>query len=290
MPESSTFSSRHLSRTEWLRLLLRFAMARGQGPATAARLFYHLALKPSLVFRGRGKFDRARILSFRVRAENGKSLIAHARDNGNDVGTFEEFFSSRYTIVPPDLEPIQPKVVYDIGANIGIASLYFSSVFPGARFYGFEPVPQNYEVCRLNYENLPGSEVFPWAVGERSGSAKFEFAENDLRGGGLHGAQTIGDDLSKKAIDVQVYSIADLIKERKLPRPDLLKIDVEGAELEVLKGIGNEGASIRRMLIETHGEQVRLDCMRWIADHGFIVLHIHSIPGGFSSIWCDRVE
>src|SRR5207302_1585497 len=138
------------------------------------------------------------------------------------------------TIVPPDLPPLSPKVVYDIGANTGMASLYFSTCFPEARFCGFEPVPQNYEVCRLNYRNLPHSEVFPWAVAERSGTARFEFAESDLRGGGLHGAQTPGSTGATKSIDVQVHSIEDLVRIKKLPPPEFIKIDVEGTEVEVL--------------------------------------------------------
>src|SRR2546423_14450315 len=215
-------------------------------------------------------------------------LKVHARDNGGDVATSEEFFSRRYTILPPELPPLEPKVIYDIGANIGMASLYYAGYFPNARFFGFEPVPDNFEVCRLNYGNLRDSEVFPWAVGERTQIATFEFAENDLRGGGLHGAMTPNPLGPKKRIEVQVCSIADLIAEKKLPAPEFLKVDVEGAELDVLKGIGEQNGTIKRILIATHGQQLMIDCMKWVLDHGFIILHVHSLPGGFSSIWADR--
>src|SRR5947207_1335456 len=142
-----------LGRAAWYRILLHFALARGRTPVDATRLLYHLALKPSLVFHGRTRFDTSRILCFRARGLNGKKLKVHARDNGSDVGTFEEFFSRRYQIIPPELPPISPGVIYDIGANIGIASLYFGCAFPQARIIGFEPVPDNLEVCRLNYLN-----------------------------------------------------------------------------------------------------------------------------------------
>jgi FkbM family methyltransferase len=289
MAEATNASGKRLTRFEWYRILLHFAVTRSRSLLAAARLFYHAGLKPALAFRGWSHFDRAKILSFSARGTNGRKLTVHARDNGSDVGTFEEFFSSRYRILPPELPALEPKVIYDIGANIGIASLYYAGYFPDARFFGFEPVPDNLEVCRRNYGNLRDSEVFPWAIGARSQISTFEFAECDLRGGGLHGAMTTDVLGAKKRIEVQVYSVADLITEKKLPPPGFVKIDVEGAEFDVLQGIGDQGRTIKRILIETHGEQLMIDCMKWVLNHGFIILHVHSLPGGFSSIWADRI-
>jgi FkbM family methyltransferase len=289
MPGSTTFQDRELTRLQWWRILLRFGFNQCTSPREALRLFYYVALKPSLAFRGRAKFDPSRLLTFSLRAPNHGNFKIHARDNGADVGTLEEFFSSRYTIIPPDLSTLEPKVVYDIGANIGIASLYLATAFPKARFFGFEPVAENYELCRLNYGNLPDSQAYDWAVGQKSGPAKFQLAESDLRGGGLHGAQTKGQGVVMKEIEVQVYSLADLISLKKLAPPDFVKIDVEGAELDVLNGIGSASGSIRRMFVETHSEKLRIECMRWMLDHGFVIVHVHSFQREFSSIWCDRV-
>ena len=144
-----------------MQILLRFAAARGASPIDAARLFYHVGLKPALVFRGWQRFEPQKILSFAARGPGGRKLTVHARDNSLDVGTFEEFFSSRYTIIPHGLPLLEPKVIYDIGANIGVASLYFACRYPGARLFGFEPVPDNFEVCQRNYANLINSGVFP---------------------------------------------------------------------------------------------------------------------------------
>jgi FkbM family methyltransferase len=277
-----------VGRLGWYRILAHFAVTRGRSPIDAARLFYHLGLKSPLAFRGRARFDPQKILSFSARGTSGKKLTVHARDNGSDVGTFEEFFSSRYTILPPEMPPLQPAVVYDIGANIGIASLYFAGCFPQARFLAFEPVPDNFEVCRLNYQNLRDSEAFPWAVGAHSGKCTFELDEKDLRGGSLQGSASAHASAKTKHLEVQVYSVADLVAEKKLPPPDFLKIDVEGAELEVLNGIGSALPGIKRMLIETHGVELTINCMKWVLDHGFMILHVHSLPGGFAAVWCDR--
>jgi FkbM family methyltransferase len=156
---------------------------------------------------------------------------------------------------------------------------------------GFEPYPDNVEVCRLNYQNLPGSEVFPWAIGERTTVGSFELTGSDPRGGSLNQTPNSGPDgTTKQRIDVEVFSIQDLIETKKLPLPDFVKIDVEGAEMEVLRGIGTAGASIRRMYIETHGEKLMVECMKWVLDHGFTIPHVHSAGPGYAGIWCDRVQ
>ena len=269
--------------------MFRFAWARGNSWRERARLFYYSGIKNSLVFRGWAKCAPERILKFVIKAERNNLFQVHARDNGMDVGTFAEFFSSRYVIVPPELEPMEPKVIYDLGANIGIASLYLAGHYPQALFYGFEPMPLNYEVCALNYRNLPRARVFPWAVGSRSGTAIFEIDASDPRGGRLKGSPLPIYGKTTERLDVQVFSIPELVGGQKLEAPDFLKIDVEGAEIEVLNGIGNQCQSIKRMLVETHGPDLEAACLEWIQTHGFKVGHSHSAGPGLSSIWCDRI-
>ncbi|HWX23276.1 MAG TPA: FkbM family methyltransferase, partial [Candidatus Binatia bacterium] len=151
-------------------------------------------------------------------------------------------------------------------------------------FYGFEPLPGNYEVCQLNYRNLEGAEVFPWALGARSGRASFEFSEQDPRGGQIREQAAAGGHLR---IEVEVRTMAEVMG--KLEAPDFVKIDVEGAELEVLRGLGQEARRVKRMLVETHGEELEVGCLRWMLDNGFAVRHLHEAVPGWAAIWADRV-
>src|SRR5436190_19878408 len=91
MPDSTLFQTTQLTRVQWCRILLRLAAARAGSARDAVRVFYHLALKPSLAFRGWARFDPSRILSLSVRGPGHPHFAVHARDNGSDVGTFEEF-------------------------------------------------------------------------------------------------------------------------------------------------------------------------------------------------------
>jgi FkbM family methyltransferase len=253
-----------------------------------ARLFYYGGLKSPLVYRGWTANSPGRLLQFSIRAARNLRFQFWARDNGLDVETLAEFFSSQYAIIPPELPPIQPKVIYDLGANIGAASLFLAAQYPTARFYGFEPLPANYEICVRNYQNLPQSRVFPWAIGAKSGTASFEFSESDPRGGRLGDKSPSLATRSENLIDVPVFSLGELIRTKKLEPPDFLKIDVEGTEAEVLHGLEDQFQSIKRILVETHGRGCESECLRWFLDHGFVVRHLHEAALGFTSIWCDR--
>ena len=70
-------------------------------------------------------------------------------------------------------------------------------------------------------------------------------------------------------INVQVYSMADLIRVQKLDPPEFVKIDVEGAELEVLRGMGEAIQSVKRMFVETHGVTLKEECLKWMRQQGF---------------------
>lgn len=248
---------------------LSFALANGASLKEKLRLGYHTAFKPSLAHRGLANYSGARILSFRIEPRNRRTLAVYVRDNGVHAVTIAEFFSAHSTIIPASLPPLQPKVIYDLGANAGIASLFFSSLYPEATVYGFEPLPENLEICALNYRNLPkSSQVFPWAVGARSGPAVFD-CQNDSRGGRLESSPHDPRLKTTAQIAVQVYSIGDLILKKGLLPPDLLKIDVEGAELDVLRGLGEHHCGLKWIYLETHGAELKRECLAWMERHGF---------------------
>lgn len=257
--------------TQSFRARAKAAFAIGSSLGQKLRLFYYLALKPSLACRGLATFVPERILTFSIHGFQGRPVNANVRDNGVGVITIAEFFSPQSAIIPADLPPLQPKVIYDLGANVGIASLLFGSRSPGATVYGFEPLPENLEVCALNFRNLPKpSQVFPWAVGAASGTAVFDCL-NDSRGGRLESSPHDPNLKSTGKLEVQVYSISDLVTQKGLLPPDFLKIDVEGAELDVLKGLEQQHQMVKWIYIETHGDDLKRGCQQWLAARGFKV-------------------
>jgi FkbM family methyltransferase len=141
-------------------------------------------------------------------------------------------------------------VVYDLGANAGIHSLLFSKLTtPNGIVFCFEPLPSNCAEIHSNLllNDLKNVRVVCAAVGESAGKAKFKLAAHDKEGSlvGI-GAQT------GETIDVDVISLDRFIAEGN-PVPDLIKIDIEGAESMALNGFE---ASIDRykpiLFIELH--------------------------------------
>jgi FkbM family methyltransferase len=251
-----------------LRNLIRFAWRRGYGWRAKKRLFT-LALRPSLVHRGWAATCPRQTMAFDISTITASPFRVHVRDNLLDFETVLEILAVNPVIWPESLELSPPAVIYDIGANIGIMSLFLAAKYPQARIFGFEPLPSNWEICRLNYQNLKRAEVFPWAVGSSTGKITFEFSEADIRGGRIGGTESECRGEFERKIEVPVFSIDDLVAVKGLPQPDFLKIDVEGAELEVLKGARRQVASLKTVHLETHGRAVAETCRVWMQDLGF---------------------
>jgi FkbM family methyltransferase len=245
------------------------AMALGISAKQKLRLLFYMALKPSLVFRGLATFLNSRILAFSIFDASRKPVLVYVRDNGVGTTTVAEFFSPDSEIMSTKLPVLHPKVIYDLGANVGVSSLFFASLYPQATIYGFEPLPENFEVCLLNYRGIRNSsQVFPWAVGSKSGLAIFD-CKNDSRGGRLESTHQDPNLETVAQIQVKIISVTDLIEKEGLPPPDLLKIDVEGAEYDVLEGLADYANSVRSIYLETHGDNLRRDCILWLEKHNF---------------------
>lgn len=266
--------------------MLAFAVQRGGSPVAMWRLFYLLKIKPGLVFRGLARYAPGKILRARFKVAPGKNWTVNFRDNGLDIAAYREFFHRSRLVNLEQLDP-RPQVIYDLGANIGAASMFFAVACPEARIFGFEPVPSNHEVCALNYANLKGAQLFDCAVGSASGAMEFEFASGDLRGGRLVAGGT-GDAKCENKIKVAVWSVADLVAIKGLAPPDFLKVDVEGAEFEVLKGLGPCVKTIKQIHLETHSPELSDQCGDWLVAQGFAIEKEHHYSEGLGAIWATR--
>jgi FkbM family methyltransferase len=125
--------------------------------------------------------------------------------------------------------------VLDVGSNIGyFLRVASEKIGPSGRFLGFEPAPDVHAILQRNVrrwgtENI---DVFPWAIGARNETAEFHLSEIPNWGSLIH------DDslLQTRSTRVQVRRIDDLMREFPEFRPTVLRMDVEGGELQVLKG------------------------------------------------------
>ncbi len=155
-------------------------------------------------------------------------------------------------------------VIYDCGANVGVSAIYFKKIFPGAIVKSFEPDPEVFSCLKKNISqnNIQGVELFEKAVWIKDG--KLQFSAEGADGGSI--MLTEG-----KKIEVDCIRLKDLLaKETAI---DLLKIDIEGAEVDVLNDISGELKKVKVLFVEYHswaGSPQRLDQLcAVLSDNGF---------------------
>ena len=123
----------------------------------------------------------------------------------------------------------EPTVIFDVGANIGVTAIGFSSIFPKALLFAYEPVPTTFAILAATIEKnkLEKISVFQCAIGERVGTVRMT---SDLNTGNYvvrgHEKETVSVPLT--TIDEQTRKLSKM--------PELIKIDVEGHEWSVLQG------------------------------------------------------
>jgi FkbM family methyltransferase len=160
------------------------------------------------------------------------------------VEMFSEVFISQIYQVPL---PGRPKII-DCGSNVGFAVLYFKILAPDARIICFEPSPIAFSYLRKNIEINKFSEVklVEAACGKENGEVTFLIDPTHSTGSTT---KDIWDTKMEKHKVTQIR-ISDFIDETV----DLLKLDVEGAEWDVLRDLEatNKLTFVQRMIIEFH--------------------------------------
>jgi FkbM family methyltransferase len=154
-------------------------------------------------------------------------------------------------------------VVYDVGAHMGYYTLIASqAVEPGGFAFAFEPLPFNFNQLqrhiRLNHcHNVTAMNS---CVGRTTGIAHF----TTNHGSGTNHMSGDGD------LVVNVMSLDDLVSNGTLPLPNCIKIDVEGAELEVLFGAQETIARSQPILfVSFHGQALQEQCSELLQSWGY---------------------
>lgn len=180
-------------------------------------------------------------------------------------------------------------VFYDIGANVGLYSCMVGVAASDCDVLCFEPHPNNMRSLKENMEeNSLTAEYFSLALANENSTLKLS-SDNAEAGFGRHSLDT-KDSSSTVAVDVR--QLDSLRSDNKLPIPTVVKIDVEGAELEVIKGALDTFSNSRCRVIycEVHPERMKSfggnydelrDCLRNL---GFEIEIIDGNVGKYSMI------
>ena len=140
-------------------------------------------------------------------------------------------------------------VIVDCGANIGLSALYFRRRFPRSRIVAFEPDPPAFALLRENLDRNGCADVVAHAVALGCADGTVEFFYDDAMRGSVH-AGTVGRPWLTGRSEVPVRRLSTLLPDSV----DLLKLDVEGAEGDVLDDLVQTGAldRVAAVVMEYH--------------------------------------
>jgi FkbM family methyltransferase len=203
-----------------------------------------------------------------IRGGLGKGLALHL-----DPRFEMDYASGRYELrIQKALSAhLQPgSVVYDVGAHIGVVSMFASElVGTTGEIFAFEADPENARriEAHVRRNNLGQIRVFSCAVWSSVGQLSFERAS-------AHSSRNQGSVASASGRTKQDVMVVESVSldsfAQRHPPPTLIKIDVEGAEAEVLRGAEQTVSQSHPVVIcEVHHTQAEEDVCGWLSQRGY---------------------
>lgn len=178
----------------------------------------------------------------------------HLRMNTSDVPTFFQVFSR----IEYDIEFPHPlRTIVDLGSNIGLAAAYFSGRYPDAKIICVEPDAGNFAMLQENIATRPNVTALHAAIWPEAG--QLQVVDTDAAGKplGAWGVQTRevakGASIDIGGVQVEALTVHQVMQRAGFTKIDLLKVDIEGAELELFSRNTAEWLPfVESLVIETH--------------------------------------
>jgi FkbM family methyltransferase len=165
---------------------------------------------------------------------------------GSDSFIHGEVFELQYYDLALSFAPM---TILDLGANIGLTSVYFAKRFPHAQIAAVEPVPTNLGLLRKNLElNGVVASVIAGAIDTADGRVFMDIEQKD------YGCRVLDPNEAQwqRGIEVAAYSVPTLLRDLGWDRIGLLKVDIEGHERKLLARCESWMHLVDAMCIECH--------------------------------------
>ncbi|MGB0120364.1 MAG: FkbM family methyltransferase [Solirubrobacterales bacterium] len=225
-----------------------------------------------------------------------RDLLTH-RDPSQLWFQLAEIVNDR-TYLQHGIEVDPGDVVIDVGANVGVAAAFFLTDCQAGEVHSFEPVPAIHEMLVENVKTLPGARTYQFGLSDTASQEDFTYYEGAtamssryalpgrdrnmvktvLLGMGLSEAEAddrLEGDFLPQTVSCELRPLSSVIDAEEIARIDLLKVDVERAELDVLRGINERHWSlVRQVVAEVHDEGDRLGQIRTLLESQGFDVHL----------------
>jgi FkbM family methyltransferase len=214
----------------------------------------YLALREPLA----SERDESGAVEVRVRALGGKPVLL--RPGTSDWKVLGETFRGRYHLPPEELVGSGARRILDLGANIGLTMAHFAVLYPDARVVGIEIDAANATLARANVAAWGGRcSLLESAVWTNDGTVRYT-----IEPGNEYSAS-----IEMDGREVPAVSLETLLDENGAP-VDYVKMDIEGAERDVLRLHTGWADRVRCLKVEVHGPSYTVpECVADLETLGF---------------------
>lgn len=221
--------------------------------------------------------------------------LLHHDDRSQLLFQLTEIVGER-TYLRHGVEVREGDVVLDVGANVGVASVFFASECRAALVHSFEPVRPIFEILRENLRPFASCVPHRYGLSSSSRRASIVYYPRADAMSGLYADPELDRAMVRRALlnrgateeeadtslegrhdavelSCELRPLSRVFREESLPDVDLLKIDVERAELDVIEGIGEANwPRIKQVVAEVHDEDGRCEAIaNTLAKRGFAI-------------------
>lgn len=202
-------------------------------------------------------------VEIRLRSLGGQGV--RVRPGTADRWALQDTFSTgtSYHLPPPAVT--EPRLIWDLGANVGLTMVHFAHLYPAARIVGVELDAGNTKLCRQNVAPWGDRcEVVEGGVWTSEGVLSYRVDSGEEQGCRVEAVADKPTNAEAPAI-----SLNGLLERSPGDTVDYVKMDIEGAERSVLRENTEWAASVRAMKVEVHEPYSVGDCVEDLTRLGF---------------------
>lgn len=187
----------------------------------------------------------------------------HLRDDEGDIGAFAQvFIQGQYNI---HANGLKVEYIVDLGGHIGMASRWFRKRYPDAKIVMLEPEHENFAIASLNLldQNVECREL---AIGSVPGVCGIVMPGNQAPSSMAFRTTAVADLPARdRNAPIDVVTMERVMYVHELPRIDILKIDIEGAEADLFRSNTLWLSRVNMVIIELH-EYINPGIAKYVKD------------------------